>query len=229
MVTLAEPMRPQLPVVGSGHPFLVTRVFCVGRNYAAHAREMGADTREPPFFFMKPAVAVVDASQPTSIGYPPRTSDLQHEVELVVAIGTGGRDLDPARALEHVYGYAIGLDMTRRDLQRHAKDKGQPWEFAKSFLGSAPIGAIHKVIEVGHPREGAISLSVNGQVRQSSNLSQMTWSVAECLAQLSAYDALLPGDLLMTGTPEGVGRVVRGDVMRAQIAGLTDLAVAIAP
>ncbi len=229
MATLAEPMRAQLPVVGSAHPFLVTRVFCVGRNYAAHAREMGADVREPPFFFMKPSVAVVDASRPTSISYPPKTNDLQHEVELVVAIGTGGRDLDPARALEHVYGYAIGLDMTRRDLQRHAKDKGQPWEFAKSFLGSAPIGAIHKVSEVGHLREGAISLSVNGQVRQSSNLSQMTWSVAECLAQLSAYDALLPGDLLMTGTPEGVGKVVRGDVMRGQIAGLADLAVAIAP
>jgi fumarylpyruvate hydrolase len=228
MPTLFEPLRAQLPVVGSELPFAITRVFCVGRNYAAHAREMGADpTREAPFFFMKPAVAVVDASAPIAIAYPPKTADFHHEVELVVAIGTGGRDLDPARALEHVYGYAVGLDMTRRDLQRQAKDKGHPWEFAKAFLGSAPMGAIHRASDVGHLREGSITLSVNGQPRQASNLSQMIWSVAECLAQLSAFDALLPGDLLMTGTPEGVGPVVRGDVMRAQIAGLAPLEVAI--
>jgi fumarylpyruvate hydrolase len=206
-----------LPVQGIDARFPVNRIFCVGRNYAAHAREMGKDpTRELPFFFMKPASALVDASQgETTIPYPPRTRDFHHEVELVVAIGRGGADVPVERALEHVYGYAVGLDMTRRDLQLEARDKGRPWEFGKSFAASAPIGALRRGADVGQVADAAISLAVNGAIRQSSNIAKLIWSVAESIAHLSAYDALLPGDLLMTGTPEGVGAVVPGDLMVA--------------
>jgi fumarylpyruvate hydrolase len=215
-----------LTVAGREERFPVHRVFCVGRNYAAHAREMGKDPdREPPFFFMKPANAVVDASRVRTIPYPPRTSNFHHEIELVVAIGRGGRDIPVAEALAHVYGYAVGLDMTRRDLQLEARDKGRPWEFGKSFALSAPIGAIRRAADIGHPDAAPIALQVNGQPRQSSDIAKMIWSVAECIAQLSAYEALEPGDLLMTGTPEGVNAVRPGDLMQGAIAGIGEIEV----
>ncbi len=225
---IEPPTLRTLAVAGLTGRFPVNRVFCVGRNYAAHAREMGSDpSREPPFFFMKPALAVVDASQPVTIAYPPKTGDFHHEVELVVAIEKGGANLSAERALHHVYGYAVGLDMTRRDLQRVAREKGQPWEFAKSFAQSAPIGAVHPASAVGHLTRGAITLRVGDQLRQSSDLSQMIWSVAECIAQLSQFDALEPGDVIMTGTPEGVGPVLRGDRLHASIETLGSIEVRI--
>jgi fumarylpyruvate hydrolase len=222
------PIR-SLTVAGRTERFPVNRVFCVGRNYAAHAREMGKDPdREPPFFFMKPAHAIVDAAQPARVPYPPQTRNFHHEIELVVALARGGRDIPIDRALAHVYGYAVGLDMTRRDLQLEARDRGRPWEFGKSFAQSAPVGALHRVEDVGHPASAVISLHVNGQLRQSSDVSKMIWSVAECIAYLSEYDALEPGDILMTGTPEGVNAVVPGDRMLGSIAGLGDIEVQVA-
>jgi fumarylpyruvate hydrolase len=228
----AVPIPPvhTLAIAGRDERFPVHRIFCVGRNYAAHAREMGKDpTREAPFFFMKPANAAVDAAQPVSVPYPSRTSNYHHEVELVLAIGRGGVDIAVEHALSHVYGYAVGLDMTRRDLQLDARDKGRPWEFGKSFDRSAPIGAIHRAADVGAISRAAIELEVNGAARQKSDIDQLIWSVAECVSVLSHYEALQPGDLVMTGTPEGVGAVVRGDVMRARIAGLGEIVVTVAP
>ena len=226
---VTAPTLRTLAVAGRDERFPVNRIFCVGRNYAAHAREMGADPdREPPFFFMKPAQAAVDASAPVAIPYPPKTAKLHHEIELVVAIGEGGADIVAADALRHVYGYAVGLDMTRRDLQLAARDKSRPWEFGKSFALSAPIGAIRRAQDIGHPNSAAITLTVNGQPRQASNIDQLIWSVAECIAVLSAYDALEPGDLIMTGTPEGVNAVVAGDVMAGAIAGLSGITVSVA-
>ncbi|HEY9063417.1 MAG TPA: fumarylacetoacetate hydrolase family protein [Burkholderiaceae bacterium] len=225
---IEAPVIPTLAVAGRDERFPVHRVYCVGRNYAAHAREMGKDPdREPPFFFMKPANAVVDASQPVAIPYPPKTKNYHHEIELIVAIGRGGRNIAAARALDHVYGYAVGLDMTRRDLQLEARDKGRPWEFGKSFALSAPIGIVHRAADVGHPASAAISLTVNGQPRQSSDIAKLIWSVAECIAVLSEYETLEPGDLIMTGTPEGVNAVVAGDLMRGAIAGLGEIEVQI--
>jgi fumarylpyruvate hydrolase len=222
------PQIPTLSVAGQGERFPVNRIFCVGRNYAAHAREMGKDPdRDPPFFFMKPANAAVDAAQPANVPYPPKTSNYHHEIELVVAIGKGGRDIAAGDALQHVYGYAVGLDMTRRDLQLEARDKGRPWEFGKSFALSAPIGAVHRAQDIGHPREAAISLTVNGQPRQASDIAKLIWSVSECIAYLSEYEALEPGDLIMTGTPEGVNAVVAGDEMRGAIDGLGEIRVAV--
>lgn len=215
-----------LTIAGRTERFPVNRVFCVGRNYAAHAREMGKDpNREPPFFFMKPAHAIVDAAQPVRVPYPPKTRNYHHEIELVVALARGGRDIPIDRALTHVYGYAVGLDMTRRDLQLEARDKGRPWEFGKSFAQSAPIGALHRVEDVGHPASAAISLHVNDQLRQSSDVSKLIWSVAECISYLSEYEALEAGDIIMTGTPEGVNAVVPGDRMLGSIAGLGDVEV----
>lgn len=225
LAVAAPPLRT-LSIAGRDERFPVGRVFCVGRNYAAHAREMGQDPdRDPPFFFMKPPHAVVDAARPTSVPYPPKTTNFHHEIELVVAIGTGGRDIAIDRALEHVYGYAVGLDMTRRDLQLEARDKGRPWEFGKSFANSAPIGPLHRAQEIGSLPSAAITLSVNGQPRQSSDVARLIWSVAECVAYLSGYEALEPGDLIMTGTPEGVGAVLAGDVMRGAVAGLGGIEV----
>lgn len=225
---VAAPTLPTLTVAGREERFPVHRIFCVGRNYAAHAREMGKDPeREAPFFFMKPANAAVDAARPQAIPYPPRTANFHHEIELVLAIGTGGANIPVARALDHVYGYAVGLDMTRRDLQLEARDKGRPWEFGKSFAQSAPIGAIHRAQDIGHPTAGAISVTVNGQPRQSSDIAQLIWSVAECVATLSEYETLEPGDLIMTGTPEGVNAVVAGDVMHGAIAGLGEISVTV--
>ena len=221
---------PTLAVAGDAALFPVHRIFCVGRNYAAHAIEMGKDpTRDAPFFFMKPACAAVQAGEaPITIDYPPKTANFHHEIELVVAIGKGGANIAVEQALEHVYGYAVGLDMTRRDLQLEARDKGRPGEFGKSFAQSAPIGPIHKAADIGHPESAAIALTVNGAVRQSSDINKLIWSVAESIAYLSEYETLVPGDLIMTGTPEGVNAVVRGDEMRGTIAGLGEIVVRVA-
>jgi len=220
-LAIEAPPLNTLAIADRDERFPVNRVFCVGRNYAAHAREMCKDPdREPPFFFMKPANAVVDAAAPTSVPYPPKTKNYHHEIELVVAIGQGGSNIAIADALQHVYGYAVGLDMTRRDLQLDARDKGRPWEFGKSFAKSAPIGALRRAQDVGHPAAGTISVTVNGQPRQSSDIAKLIWSVAECVAYLSEYETLEPGDIIMTGTPEGVNAVVAGDLMRGEIQGL---------
>ncbi|MFJ3046027.1 fumarylacetoacetate hydrolase family protein [Herbaspirillum chlorophenolicum] len=220
----AVPVAPvtSLDIAGSGDAFPVNRIFCVGRNYAAHAREMGKDPeRDPPFFFMKPACAAVRAGEgETRIPYPPMTSNFHHEIELVVAIGRGGKNISVDEALSYVYGYAVGLDMTRRDLQLDAREKGRPWEFGKSFRDSAPIGPIHSVASVGHITGGEIALAVNGQPRQRSNVSELIWSVAESIAYLSQYEALEPGDIIMTGTPEGVNAVSSGDLMEGFVEGL---------
>ncbi|WP_457325922.1 fumarylacetoacetate hydrolase family protein [Roseateles sp. P5_E11] len=225
-LALQAPPLHTLAIANSDERVAVNRVFCVGRNYAAHAREMGKDPdREAPFFFMKPASAVVDAAAPVSLPYPPHTKNYHHEIELVVVLGKGGRNIPVEQALDHVYGYAVGLDMTRRDLQLEARDKGRPWEFGKSFSQSAPIGAVHRAADIGHPAEAAISLTVNGQARQSSDIAKLIWSVAESIAVLSQYDELQPGDVLMTGTPEGVNAVVAGDVMLGAITGLGQIEV----
>jgi fumarylpyruvate hydrolase len=227
-LAVVTPSSYSLPILNRDERFPVNRIFCVGRNYAAHAREMGKDPyREPPFYFMKPASALVDASKSASVPYPNKTNNFQHEIELVVALGRGGQDIPVAAALGHVYGYAVGLDMTRRDLQLEARDKGRPWEFGKSFSHSAPIGAVHRVEDVGHPRSAGITLSVNGQFRQSSDVGKLIWSVAECIAYLSEYEELQPGDLIMTGTPEGVGAVVPGDRMYGAIDGLGSIEVTV--
>ena len=187
-----------LPIADSDKLFPVRRVYCVGRNYAAHAREMGRDPdREKPFFFMKPANAAVPADGgEIAIPYPPMTGNFHHEIELVAVIGKGGANIPVAQALEHVFGYAVGLDMTRRDIQLEARDKGRPWEFGKSFAKSAPIGAISPVSRVGHLEQGRIAVSVNGQPRQDSDISKLIWSVAESIAYLSEYEALEPGDVM---------------------------------
>lgn len=212
------PALVTVPVAGGGL-FPVRRIFCVGRNYAEHAREMGGDpTREEPFFFTKPADAVVTGG--ADAPYPPATQDLHHEMELVVAIGAGGRDIAEAEALAHVFGYAAGLDMTRRDLQAAAKKAGRPWDMAKGFDHSAPIGEIAPAVSIGHPAAGLIELRVNGVVRQSSDLAKMIWSIPETIAYLSRLVTLAPGDLIFTGTPEGVAATVRGDVLEGSVAGV---------
>ena len=227
-LAVSAPLIHSLAIAQREERFPVNRIFCVGRNYAAHAREMGKDPdREPPFFFMKPSTAIVDASMPTSVVYPSKTHNYHHEVELVIAVGRGGRDIPVAQALEHVYGYAVGLDMTRRDLQLEARDKGRPWEFGKSFSKSAPIGAIYRVTDSGHPGTARITLSVNGKTQQDSDIGKMIWSSAECLAYLSEYEPLEPGDIIMTGTPEGVSAVSAGDVLQGAIERLGSLQISI--
>jgi fumarylpyruvate hydrolase len=232
MTQYAIPPAPvaTLAIAGQDAVFPVNRIFCVGRNYAAHAIEMGKDpTRDAPFFFMKPANAAVPVgADGLTIAYPPKTANFHHEIELVVAIGTGGANIPVARALEHVYGYAVGLDMTRRDLQLEARDKGRPWEFGKSFTQSAPIGAIQPVAAIGHPTDAAITLTVNGAPRQGSDINLLIWSVAESIAYLSEYEALQPGDIIMTGTPEGVNAVKPGDEMRGAITGIGAIVVRVA-
>lgn len=217
-----------VPVAGSTSLFPVRRVYCVGRNYAAHAREMGSDpTREPPFFFCKPADAVVpvQAGQTAEIAYPPRTANFHHEIELVVAIGKAGADIAVADAPDHIYGYAVGLDMTRRDLQLALRDKGRPWELGKAFDESAPIGEIHPASVVGHPTQGAIWLQVDGAARQRSDIAELIWSVPEVITNLSTYFMLQPGDLVYTGTPEGVAAVQPGATLHGGIDGLGELRV----
>ena len=227
------PAVASVPVVGSAERFAVHRIYCVGRNYAEHAKEMGFTGREPPFFFMKPADAVlaVNAGDTGTLPYPSLTANLHHEIELVVAIGKGGKNIAVADALEHVYGYAIGLDMTRRDLQNDMKKQGRPWCIGKGFDDSAPIGPITPAAQAGdmaHMAQAAIWLQVNGQDRQRSRLDQLIWSVAETIAHLSNAWALQPGDLIYTGTPEGVGAVVPGDVLEAGIDGLGSLRLRVA-
>jgi fumarylpyruvate hydrolase len=204
-------------VVG-GDPFPVRRIYCVGRNYAAHAREMGHDPdREPPFFFTKPADAIVlaaDPKNPAKIAYPPATNNLHHEMELVVCMKSGGADIPVDQALDHVFGYAVGLDMTRRDLQNQAKDMGRPWDMGKGFDNSAPIGIVYPVSEVGHIDKGTIQLDVNGKTRQKSDINALIWSIPETISYLSGLVTLAAGDLIYSGTPEGVAAVGKGDTLQ---------------
>ncbi|MEF7617370.1 fumarylacetoacetate hydrolase family protein [Aquincola sp. MAHUQ-54] len=222
------PATAAVPVAGGGL-FPVHRIYCVGRNYAEHAQEMGFTGREPPFFFMKPADAVVPVAEGETglIDYPPLTGNLHHEIELVVAIGTGGTNIAAADAVKHIYGYAVGLDMTRRDLQNEMKKQGRPWCIGKAFEQSAPIGPIHPIARTGELLAGAITLSVNGQLRQQGRLADLIWSVAETIETLSKAWTLQPGDLIFTGTPAGVGAVVAGDVLEGSVEGLGSLRVAL--
>jgi fumarylpyruvate hydrolase len=213
-----------LPVAESNQAFPVGRIYCVGRNYAEHAREMGHDPdREPPFFFMKPADAIVASG--STIPYPQVTKDLHHEIEMIVAIGKGGADIPVEKALDHVFGYGVGLDMTRRDLQGEAKKMGRPWEMGKAFDNSAPCTALKTVAMVGHPAKGAIWLKVNGKVTQTGDLSAMIWDVPETIAYLSKLVTLRAGDIIMSGTPAGVGPVKPGDKLEGHVDGIGDLTV----
>lgn len=224
---IPPPDRPTIPVVGEDGHFPVRRIWCVGRNYADHAREMGHDpTREPPFFFSKPADAVVPGGG--RLPFPRGTEDLHHEIELVVAIGMGGADIAESQALAHVYGYAVGLDMTRRDLQAEAKTLARPWDLAKGFDQSCPISAIVPARQIGHPARGRIEVSVNGTIQQRGGLDQMIWSVPEAIAYLSRFVAIAPGDLLMTGTPAGVSRVRPGDTLFGTCEGVGEIRVSYA-
>ncbi len=218
-----------VPIVGKTERFPVHRIYCVGRNYEEHAKEMGFTGREAPFFFLKPtdALVVVNAGETGSMPYPSLTKNLHHEIELVVAIGTGGKNIKAANALQHIYGYAVGLDMTRRDLQNEMKKQGRPWCIGKAFDASAPIGPITPAEQAGDVARAAISLAVNGTVRQSSTVAKLIWNIAETIEHLSAAWELQPGDLIYTGTPENVGAVVAGDVMVGHVAGLTSLEVAV--
>lgn len=233
------PQQPSVAIAGESARFPVRRIYCVGRNYAAHAREMGGNPdREPPFFFQKPADAVLASGEP--FPYPPLSSDVHHEIELVVALRGGGAGIDPARALELVYGYAVGLDMTRRDLQNAAKQHGRPWEAAKSFDHAAPCSAIAPADRIGHPSRGAIWLDVTSggpsqdqrhgkpSRRQQADIADMIWSVPEILAELSRLVVLAPGDLVFTGTPAGVGPVVRGDRLHGGVDGVGEISTEVA-
>lgn len=228
---IPTPPVTALPIAGSSDLFPVRRVYCVGRNYAAHAREMGGDpTREPPFFFMKPADAlqVVPEGQTIDHPYPSKTQNYHFEIELVVALAKGGKDIPVAQALDHVFGYAVGLDMTRRDLQDEAKQLRRSWELGKAADFSGPLGPIHPASKVGHPAKGTISLSVDGTVKQKADLSDMIWSVAEQIAYLSSYFELAPGDVIFAGTPEGVGAIMKGQTMVGSIEGLGDIRLKVA-
>ena len=223
------PPLPAVPVYGSDRVFGVHRIYCVGRNYAEHAREMGASERDKPFFFCKPADAVLPlGGTADSIPFPGQTDDLQHEVELVVALGDGGFRVGPEQAVRMVWGYAVGLDMTRRDLQADMKRAGRPWEIGKAFDGSAPLGPIRPRGQVGAADAGLVWLDVNGQRRQQGNLSQMIWNVGEIISELSAYFRLAPGDLVFTGTPAGVGRLQPGDIIEAGIERVGEIRAVIA-
>lgn len=232
--------QPRVAIYGSADGFPVHRIYCVGQNYAKHAREMGSDPqREPPFFFCKPADAVVPAAAPAAgavhaepsaplrVPYPPRTADFHHEIELVVAIGTGGRDIKRDEAWSHVFGLATGIDLTRRDLQKTAKERGLPWDTSKGFDQSAPISPIRRVGDSGCVSSGAIWLDVNGQRRQSGDIAEMTWNIAEIIAELSTLYELKPGDLVFTGTPAGIGAVGRGDLLEGGVEGVATLQVRI--
>ena len=212
-----------IPVAGSEAVFPVRRVYCVGQNYSAHVVEMGNDTRQPPFFFGKPVDALVPGGG--EVDYPPMTEKLQHEVELVVALRAGGTSIPVEEALDCVFGYAVGFDMTRRDLQAQAKEKGQPWDMGKGLDQGGPISTISPLAKAGHPEHGAIWLKVNGELKQTGDLSEMTWKVAEVISRLSEYVRLAPGDLVFTGTPAGVSTVVRGDVLEGGIDGVGELAI----
>lgn len=224
MTYVFPPALPvSLPIFGRTERFPVRRVYCVGQNYSDHIAEMGGNLREPPFFFSKPSDALAPGDG--EVVYPPQTEDYQHEIELVVAIGEGGCEIAAERALAHVFGYAVGLDMTRRDLQRQAKERQQPWEMCKGADQSAPISPLFPVAQAGHPCRGAIWLKVNSVEKQRGDLAQMIWNPAEIIANLSAYVALAPGDLIFTGTPAGVSAVTRGDVLEGGVDGLGNLNV----
>jgi len=219
-------IQPSLAVVGEERTFPVRRIWCVGRNYLDHIRELGNDERQPPFFFAKHADMI--ATDGSTIPYPPLTKDFQHEVELVIALKSGGADIDPAQALDCVYGYAVGIDLTRRDLQTASRKKEQPWEIGKSFDLSAPCSAVRRASDIGHPTQGKIWLSVNGERRQSGDLAEMIWNTAEIIAKLSRQVAVAAGDIIMTGTPAGVASLSPGDSIEAGIAGIGTLKVRIA-
>ncbi|MBP0628325.1 fumarylacetoacetate hydrolase family protein [Cupriavidus sp. AcVe19-1a] len=222
------PATVAIPVAGSDDQFAVRRVYCVGRNYAAHAREMGFDPdREPPFFFCKPADAIVPVQAGTTLDlpYPAQTQNYHYEAELVAVIGKGGSDIPVEQALEHVWGYAVGLDMTRRDLQMKMREMGRPWEIGKAFDASAPVGPIHRASDIGHPQQAGLWLTVNGETRQRSTVAHLIWSVAETVAYLSQFFRLEPGDVIFTGTPEGVGAVKAGDTMVTGVDGLGEVTV----
>ena len=228
MAFVFSPQLPAaLPIAGSNALFPARRVYCVGRNYADHAREMGAlaqaEGREPPFFFMKPGDAVVSGFGELAIAYPPLTNNLHHEVELVVALGAGGAAVAVDRAKDLIFGYTVGLDLTRRDIQAKAKEKGHPWDMGKGFDQSAVAGVIQPVAQVGHPAGGRIWLTVNGQTRQDGDLAAMSWKVADIIANLSTMVQLEAGDLIYTGTPAGVGPLLRGDVLEAGVDGVVTL------
>ena len=228
MSLLFQPEPPVIAATVNGPGFPVRRIFCVGRNYAEHAREMGFDPdREPPFFFTKWAETIV--SDGAVIPYPQGTANFHYEVELVVAIGKAGRNIASADAIGHVWGYGVGLDMTRRDLQMDARSKGRPWDVGKNVEASAPLGLLSPIESLGDPSKGRIALTVNGAVKQESDLAQLIWPVADIIVFLSALYRLEPGDLIYTGTPAGVGAVVAGDVMRAEIDGLSPLTITVGP
>jgi len=224
---IPAPPQAAIPVAGESKSFPVRRIWCVGRNYLEHIREMGNDERAPPFFFAKHADML--APDGATIPYPPLTKDLHHEVELIVAMKSGGLNIPADKALDHVYGYAVGIDLTRRDLQIASRDVKRPWEIGKAFDASAPCGALRPAVEIGHPTKGPIRLSVNGTVRQDGNLDQLIWSVPEIIAQLSTQVALAPGDVIFTGTPAGVAATVPGDTLACEIAGVGTLKVTIGP
>ena len=226
MTTYVIPQsQPSIPVAGESGVFPVRRIWCVGRNYLEHIRELGNDERQPPFFFSKQPDMV--APEGAAVPYPQLTKDFQHEVEMVVALKSGGANIDAAKALEHVYGYAVGIDLTRRDLQMASRKKEQPWEIGKSFDMSAPCAAIHPASKVGHLSKGKIWLAVNGTERQKGDLSEMIWNTAEIIAKLSLQVSLGAGDIIMTGTPAGVAPIVAGDKLEAGIDGLGTLKVSI--
>ena len=221
---IPAPAVVSLAVEGSSARFPVNRIYCVGRNYAEHAREMGHDpNKEAPFFFMKPSTAIV--TDGGDFPYPSLSKDVHHEMEMVVAIGKGGSNISSAKALEHVYGYGVGLDMTRRDLQGEAKKMGRPWDTGKAFDYSAPCSALLPAAKIGHPSTGEIVLEVNGEVRQKSDLSQLIWNVPDTIAFLSTLFELQPGDLIYSGTPAGVAAVKKGDVMTGRVAGVGSISV----
>ena len=224
---IPQPPQPALAVAGSSQVFPVRRVWCVGRNYVEHIRELGNDERVPPFFFSKPADTLVPDG--ATVPYPSLTQNLHFEVELVVALKNGGRNVAPERALDLVYGYAVGIDLTRRDLQRGAQDRKHPWEIGKAFDASAPCGPLRPASEIGHPAKGRIRLSVNGEVKQDGDLEQMIWNTPEIISKLSQQVALEPGDIIMTGTPAGVGAVVAGDTLECEAEGVGRLTVKIGP
>jgi fumarylpyruvate hydrolase len=218
---IAPLAQPQIPVAGTSLTFPVRRIWCVGRNYLEHIRELGNDERQPPFFFAKHADMV--APDGVAVPYPPLTKDLHHEVELVVALKSGGADIDPTKALDHVFGYGVGVDLTRRDLQMASRKKEQPWEIGKSFDQSAPCGTLRPASEIGHPAKARIWLKVNGETRQDGDIEQMIWNTAEIIAKLSQQVSVGAGDIIMTGTPAGVAAIAKGDKIECGIDGIGTL------
>ncbi len=220
---IPAPPTASVEIAGTDDRFPVRRIYCIGRNYLAHIRELGNDERKPPFFFQKPADALLPSGG--DFPYPPQSNDVHHEIELVVAIAKGGKNIAAADALNHVYGYSLGIDMTRRDQQNKAKKDGKPWEAAKGFDHSAPISSIHPASDIGHPAKGRIWLAVNGDIRQDSDLDLQIWNVQEGISHLSKLYEVMPGDLIYTGTPDGVGPVVTGDVMTGGIDGIGEIEI----